>query len=203
MCQGHDQVVLCTRYHAWCEWVTLSQSVPVLCQGWTSPSSQAAQETRIYLHPGFSCAVSQQDPRTFPAQYTSAGKADVHPRNTLALQQWCATLLCVLGSTGWGDPSSVHELSHPFSLKDDSHRLWGESCQISCSPQPQKARSPESNLKPYWGFHWSLFGNKLPLSRCVIDCTLETQPLVGAARSFWLAWLLVLWNLALRKCVKS
>lgn len=30
---------------------------------------------------------------TFPAEYASAGKADVHHGNTLALQQWCASLL--------------------------------------------------------------------------------------------------------------
>lgn len=66
MCQGHDQVVLCTEYHTGCLWVTLSQAVPVFCQGWTSSSSQAAQETGNYLNPGFSCGVSQQDPITSP-----------------------------------------------------------------------------------------------------------------------------------------
>lgn len=92
-CQGRDQVVLCTEHHAWYVWVTLGQAVPVLCQGWTSSSSQAAQEIRIYLNPGFSCAVSQKAPITFPTQSSSVGKADVHHRNTLALQQWCASLL--------------------------------------------------------------------------------------------------------------
>lgn len=48
------------RIQHWCMWVTLSQAVSVLCPGWISSSSQAAQETQIYLNPGFSCAASQQ-----------------------------------------------------------------------------------------------------------------------------------------------
>lgn len=46
----------------WCMWVTLSQAMSLLCPGWISSSSQAAQETQIYLNPGFSCAASQQGP---------------------------------------------------------------------------------------------------------------------------------------------
>lgn len=63
---GHEQDALCTGFYAGCVWVTLSQAVPAPCQGWTSSSSQAAQETRVYLNPGFSCAASQQDPVTSP-----------------------------------------------------------------------------------------------------------------------------------------
>jgi len=43
--------------------VTLSQAVPVPCQGCASSSSQ---EIRIYLNAGFSSAASQQDPVTSP-----------------------------------------------------------------------------------------------------------------------------------------
>lgn len=46
-------------------WVTLTQAVAMICQGWTFSSSQAAQETWIYLNPGFFYAVRQQDPVTF------------------------------------------------------------------------------------------------------------------------------------------
>lgn len=43
-------------------WVTLSQAVTVLCPGRISSSSEVAQETQIYLNPGFSHAASQQGP---------------------------------------------------------------------------------------------------------------------------------------------
>lgn len=100
-CQGCDQVVLCTGYHARCVWVTLCQAMPVLCQGWTSSSSQAAQERRIYLNPGFSCAASQEAPVPSPLPGTEAAVC-----GCLVGHRWGSTALWAgaEGFRGKGNP---------------------------------------------------------------------------------------------------
>lgn len=53
---------------------------------------------------------------------------------------------------------------------------------------PRQAFSPESNLKPHWECHWSLFGNRIPLSCCVIDHTLENAALSGNSQIILISW---------------
>lgn len=95
-----------------------------------------------------------------PAECSSAGIADVHHGNTPALQQW---VLCSSESLApWLGEIPIQSMtSHsPSDSKTIPINFEGNAVKY---PALWKVPFPEANLKPHWEFHWSLFGNKIPL----------------------------------------
>lgn len=78
---------------------------------------------------------------------------------------------------GLGRPIFSPQTHIPSASKMNPTNFEGNPAKFPALSQ--NPRFPETNLKPHWGFHWSLLGNKIPLSRCVIDHTLENAALGG------------------------